>query len=466
MNTKVSDYKGFYKKVLLLAFPIMLQNGVSNFVSLLDNIMIGRVGTEEMSGVAIVNQLLFVFNLCIFGAISGAGIFTAQFYGQKNTKGVRDTFRFKILLSFIILAVALVVFLGFNEQLISLYLNSSDSEGDLELTLKYGQDYIYIMLIGLLPFIVGFTYSSTLRETGKTVVPMIASLIAVFINLGLNYVLIYGKFGMPVLGVKGAAIATVVARFIEAAIVVMWTHKHNEINEFIKGAYKTLLINKQLVKKITLLGLPLLINETMWAAGLAAQNQAFSVRGLDVVAAANINSTIFNVFNVVFIAMGDAVAIIVGQLLGAGKLKEAKQSSYRIIGLSVFICIITGAVLYLTAPLFPEIYETSRAVKDLALRFLRITAMVMPLMGFLHATYFTIRSGGKTIITFLFDSFFLWVVTVPIAFFLANKTSLGIVYIFLICNLIDIIKAIVGFILLKSGVWINNIVEESKNSID
>lgn len=460
MNSKIKEYTSFYKKVLAVALPIMLQNGISNFVSLLDNIMLGRVGNDEMTGVAIVNQLLFIFYLCIFGAVSGAGIFTAQYYGSKDMEGVRDTFRFKLLISTVILVIAIGIFMLFNGPLLRLYLSESSEVGNIEATFNFGREYLFIMLIGLLPFTLENCYSGTLRETGRTVIPMAASIVAVFINLGLNYVLIYGKFGAPELGVAGAAYATVISRVVQLLIVVVWTHRHSEELGFIKGLYASFKVKKGLGRKIVVMGLPLIVNETLWAAGIAAQMQAYSNRGVMVVSGLNINSTIANVFNVAFIALGDAVAILVGQLLGAGKTEEAKRTSSRIIVFSVSICIILGTVLFFTAPLFPQIYNSPDEIKLLAEKFLRVTAICMPLMGFLHATYFTIRSGGKTFITFLFDSAFLWVVAVPVAYVLTLYTGLDIVTVFLLCNLVDLIKATVGFILLKKGVWINNLVAE------
>lgn len=457
---KIIGTKEFYKGVLAIAIPIMLQNGITNFVGLLDNIMVGRIGTEQMSGVSIVNQLIFVFNLCIFGGISGAGIFGAQFYGQKNMKGVRDTFRFKLVMCVVILIGTIALFLGYDTQLISLYLHEGTGGGDLAATLLYGERYLKIMLIGLLPFTMEQCYSSTLRETGETVVPMYASIAAVFINLILNYLLIFGKLGFPVLGVEGAAYATVISRFIQMAIVIVWTHRHLERNPFMEGAYKSLKIPLSLTKKILLMGMPLLLNETLWAAGVAAQTQCYSVRGLSVVAGLNINSTICNVFNIVFIALGDAVAIIVGQLLGAGKLKEAKSTAYKIIFFSVCCCLVTGAALAATAHLFPMIYNTTDEVKNTAAWFIRITALVMPLQGFLHATYFTIRSGGKTVITFLFDSAFLWVIAVPVSYLLSYHTGLSILVVFLCCQLLDCIKALVGWLIMRSGIWMQNIVGE------
>lgn len=452
--------KAFFAMVLGVVVPIMVQNGITNFVSLLDNIMVGRVGTEPMSGVAIVNQLIFVFNLCIFGAISGAGIFGAQFYGCGKQDGVRHTFRFKLIAAAILTVAACALFIFEGELLIKLYLHGEENLAELEAALHYGREYLLIMLLGMPPFALEQCYSSTLRECGETVVPMKAGIVAVFVNLCLNAVLIFGMFGFPALGVAGAAIATVVARYVEMAIVVVWTHRHAEKYVFIKGAYKSMYIPGNLVGKIILKGMPLLLNEGLWAAGMAVMMQCYSVRGLDTVAAMNISSTITNLFNVVFISLGNAVGIIIGQLLGAGKMKEAKETDTRLIGFSVFSCVVVGGVLMLLAPLFPQMYNTTEEVKNLAVQFIGIGALCMPIWAFLNASYFTLRAGGKTIITFLFDSVYVWCISIPFAYVLCHYTAVPIVPLYLYCQLLDLIKCVVGFVLVKKGVWISNIVGE------
>ena len=395
----IGDRK-FYMMVLAVAVPIMIQNGITNFVSLLDNIMIGRIGTEQMSGASIVNQLIFVYNLCIFGGVSGAGIFTAQYFGQKDNEGVRQTFRY--------------------------------------------------MMVQI--------YSSTLRECGETVLPMKAGVVAICVNLLFNYLLIYGVFFFPRLGVRGAAIATVLSRYVEAAIVIGWTHRHTEKNAFVNGLYSTLKVPANLTKKILVKGTPLLFNETLWASAMAMLTQCYSVRGLNVVASLNISNTINNVFNIVFIALGESVAIIVGQLLGAGDMKKARDTDNKMIAFSVMCCTCVAIVMFVMAPLFPMLYNTNDEARELAKYLIMITAFFMPQNAFLHATYFTLRSGGKTIITFLFDSVFIWCVSVPIAFVLSRYTGIHVLVIYACVQLADLIKCVIGFVLVKKGVWLQNIV--------
>lgn len=454
--------KKFYKMILMIAVPIMVQNGITNFVSLLDNIMVGQVGTEQMSGVAIVNQLIFVYNLCIFGGVSGAGIFTAQYFGQGDDEGIRHTFRFKIWMAVLLTAVTAVIFLAFGEPLIQMYLRGSQDGGDMALALESGRQYLLIMLCGLPPFMMVQVYASTLRECGQTVTPMKAGLAAVAVNLVFNYLLIYGKFGFPQLGVAGAAIATVLSRYVEAAIVIGWTHRHKEINTYIPGLYRTLRLPGWLIRRIIVKGTPLLVNETLWAAGMAVLAQCYSVRGLSVVAGMNISNTIVNLFNVVFIALGDSVAIVVGQLLGAGKMREARETDTRMIAFSVACCTGIALLMLAVAPLFPELYNTTDQAKELAKYFIMVTAVFMPQNAFLHAAYFTLRSGGKTVVTFLFDSVYAWCVSVPIAFVLSRFTGLFVVLIFVCVQAADFIKCVIGFILIKKGVWLQNIVAHAE----
>lgn len=458
IRKKYFGTKQFYRMTLGVAIPIMIQNGITNFVGLLDNIMVGQIGTEQMSGIAIINQLLLVYNLAIFGAVSGAGIFTAQFYGKQDHEGVRHTFRFKLYIAALITLGSILILTFFGEDLIAMYLQGEDKGLSIEEALRCGKQYLWIICFGLLPFAIEQAYVGTLRECGETVVPMIAGIVAVFVNLALNYVLIFGKFGCPMLGAAGAAIATVVSRYVEAAIVIIWTHRHTGRMPFIVQAFSSWRVPAALCGQIIRRGTPLMVNEVLWAAGIAMINQCYSVRSFEAVAVGNIASTISNIFNICFIAFGDAIAIVVGQYLGAGKFQEAKDTDTKLITFCVTLCIPLGVILYLTAPLFPQLYKTTDEVRRLAAEYLRVSAVFMPVWAFIHASYFTLRSGGKTMITFLFDSVYLWVIAYPLAYVLSRYTGISLIPMYACVQSIDIIKCVIGFVLVKKGVWINNIV--------
>lgn len=464
MSTKIkSSYlignKQFYKTVLRLSVPIMIQNGITNFVSLLDNIMIGQIGTEAMSGVSIVNQILNVFNLSIFGLVSGAGIFGAQFYGSGNEEGFQQTTRFKVISSIMSAAAILILFLVKGDFLISLFLHS-DNQAQMDATMHSALQYLGIMMIQMIPYALIQAYSSSLRERGETVLPMLAGMAAVVVNMMLNYVLIFGKLGLPVLGVKGAAIATVTARFVELFVVVIWTHLNPKYHVFTKGLYTSFGIQKSLIVKIMISGFPLMLNEGLWAGGMAVMMGGYSIRGLDTVAAFNISSTLSNLFNILFIAFGNAIAIMIGQLLGAQKFEEAKKTAFQLIFFSTISCAAAGLIMMCFAPFFPLIYNTTDGVRHLATRFLIIASIFMPSYAFMNAAYFTIRSGGKTLVTFLFDSCFVWAVSIPLCFILTKMTALPITTIYFICQASEIIKCIIGYILVKKGIWINNLTQD------
>ncbi len=454
--------RAFYHGLLILLVPMIIQQGITSFVSLLDNVMVGRLGTEAMSGVAIVNQLLFVFNLAIFGGLSGASIFGAQFFGKGDHEGVRAAFRFKMLFSLLMTVIAIVALIFFGEPLISLFLTEDGEGGDLVLTLTEAKRYLIVMLFGLVPFAVSQSYSSTLRETGETVAPMAASVIAILTNLVLNYILIFGKLGIPALGVVGAAIATVISRYVEAIYLAVAAHTHPEKFEFIRGVYKTLHIPGDIAKKIIITGTPLMLNELFWSIGTTMINQNYSTRGLTVVAATNIAGTAWNLFCIIMFAMGNAVSIMVGQKLGAGEIEEAKRTDNRLIFFTVITHICIGVLVAVCAPLIPQIYNTEPAVRALTTQLLLVDAAALPIHAYVHVTYFTIRSGGKTVITFLFDCLYTWVVPLPLAFVLCRYTALPMITVFFCVQFIDVVKVIIGTILLRSGMWAKNLVAEEE----
>ncbi len=462
MLRKFIGDRGFYKRVFVLLIPIMVQNGITNFVSMLDNIMIGRLGTAEMTGVAVINQLVFVFNLCIFGVVSGAGIFGAQFFGKGDSEGVRHTFRFKIIFSAIIGLLCIFLFTMFGDTLINLYLRGEGDPQSAAAALEYAKKYMYVILIGLLPYAWSQCYASTLRETGQAKIPMHAGIIAVIVNLCFNYVLIYGCFGFPALGVVGAAIATVLARFAELAIVAVWTRKNADSNSFILGAFRSMYIPGRLIWSIVLKGTPLMINETLWGAGVAMVNRCYSLRGLDVVAANNISQTFYNVFAVAFMSVGVAIGIILGQILGSGDLEGAKAESKKLIAFSVFVSIGVGVVYAVAAEFVPLMYNTEPRVKELTTGFMQLTALAMPFIAFSHSSYFTLRSGGKIAITILFDSCFMWVVNVPVVWLAVEFTNLNVLGIFALAEGTSVIKSALGAWLVGKGIWIKNIVADEK----
>ena len=451
--------KNFYKTVMSVAVPIMIQNFITNFVSMLDNLMVGSLGTEQMSGVSIVNQLIFVFNLAVFGALSGAGIFTAQFFGKNDPDGIRYTIRYKVIVTLLLFGVAIFIFNVFEEPLINMFLHESDANADVMLTLEFAKKYLKTILWGIFPFCVAQIFSSTLRETGETVAPMVAGFIAVLTNCLFNWVLIFGKLGFPQLGVQGAAIATNISRYVECAVIIVFVILKRKKFSYFKGVFRSFGIPKKVFKDITVKGMPLLFNEFFWSLGMSLLSVAYSLHGIDVVAGYSISSTVMNLANIAFISLGSSIGIIIGKQLGANEFEKAYDTDRKLITFSVVLSIGIGVIVFLIGDKIPLLYNVSDASKEYAAFFIKVCSLFIPVHAFANASYFTIRSGGKTLVTFLMDSVFIMCINVPVAFALFYAFHLSIWVIFPIVQAIDIIKVIIGMTLVKKKVWLNNIVE-------
>ncbi len=457
LKKKYIGDKAFYRRYIFLATPMIIQNAITNFVSFLDNIMVGQLGQEAISAVATVNQLNFVFSLAVFGAASAGSIYGAQYFGKGDHKGHMYTFRFKLYTTLLVTILGILMFKVWGSQLISLFLTESKGASP-ELALSLGLKYLSIILVGLIPFAVNQAYATNIKETGQTVVPMVAGMVAVATNAILDYCLIFGFGPFPQLGVEGAAIATVIARYIEAAIVIIWAHTHADKNKYLAGAYLGFGIPRKIFNQILIKGAPLMLNEVLWAAGVSAVTQSYSIRGMNVLTALSISNTVGNLFNIVFIQLGACISIIVGQYLGAGELEEAKDADNKMIAFSVFCCTIMAVIMFAFGGLFPHIYNVEPEIRELATKFIAVAALWMPFCSFSHCSYFTLRSGGKTLVTFLFDSVFTWVVMAPLAFVLAHFTGLGIVWVYFFVQGTEIIKNIMGYFMVKSDVWLQQIV--------
>lgn len=451
--------RAFYQRVLAIAIPIILQNAITNFVALLDNIMVGQLSTAEISGVTIANNnLLFIFNICLFGGAAGAGIFTTQFRGSDNNEGIRYTVRFKLIICTLLAVVAAGVFLLWSDPLIGLYLKGDGNPQLAADTLRYGREYLFMMLWGLLPFAITNAYAGTLRECGHPTIPMLAGLAATGVNLVLNYLLIFGKLGLPAMGVRGAALATVISRYVETGIVVAWTHLHPEKNPYVPGLFRSFYIPKKLLGSIITKGMPLLVNEFFWTVGMAFVNQCYSTCGLAVVPAMSISTTIYNLTAVIYRSLGNTIGIIMGQMLGAGRHRdELLDTNTKLLALATAAGVFFGALTAALSGVFPQLYNTGDDIRLLASRLILISAVLMPLQAYSFPVYFTLRAGGKTLITSLFDCGAIWILYLPIAFCLSRWTNLSILVIFALCNATDLIKCIAGRILIRSGIWIQNL---------
>ena len=451
--------RAFYRLVLTIALPVMIQNGITSFVNMLDNLMVGGIGTEQMSGVAICNQLIFVFNLCVFGGLSGAGIYGAQFSGKRDLEGVRNVLRFKLWLVGLLSLAGVLALWFFDEPLLSLFLHQGSEQGDLALTLQCARAYLRVALIGLPVSALAQAYASTLRETASTTLPMGAGIGAVLVNLVGNWILIYGHLGAPKLGVVGAAWATVLSRFVELAVILLFTHLNLKAHPFARGLYRTLKVPGALTGMIVRKGMPLLLNEAFWSSGQTTLVQIYSTRGLAVVAGINISNTISMLFNIVFMSLGSSIGIVVGNLLGAGEMEKAKDTNTKLTAFSILCCFAIGGLLAATAGMYPRLYNTTDEVRRIASMLILISSLIMPVHAYTNACYFTLRSGGLTRLTMVYDCCFVWGVCIPLAFGLCRFTALPIVPVYAAVTATEGLKALFGYHFVRQGKWIRNIVE-------
>lgn len=458
MNHFIGD-RAFYKRVFAIALPIILQNLITNFVSMLDNIMVGQLSTAQIGAVTIANNnLFFIFTLCLYGGAAGAGIFTTQYYGSGNNDGIRHTFRFKLIACMSVALIGCSIFFFGGEVLISQYLQGEGDPVLAQETLHYCKEYVLIMLIGMFPFALTNAYAGTLRECGHPMVPMVAGLVAMGVNLVGNYILIFGHLGLPAMGVAGAALATVISRYVEFLIVTVWAHTHKKECPYATGLYRSLYIPGKLLKSIAARGVLIIVNEGGFALGLAMLNQSYSYCSLDVVPALSISTTFYNVAAVAFHSLGNTVGIITGQMLGANLPKEEiRRDNSRQIALSVASGVIFGLVSVVLSGAFPNIYNTSDSVRHLAKWMIIISGVAMPIQAYFFPVYFTLRSGGKTVSAFAIDCGSLFLLSIPLAFICSRYTGLPVLAIYALCQGMDIVKCILGFFLIKKDDWLQNL---------
>ncbi|MFA6935978.1 MAG: MATE family efflux transporter [Bacilli bacterium] len=448
MLNKLLGSKKFYKRIVAISLPIMLHQGITNFVNLLDNIMVGQLDKNAIAGVAIAAQLLFIVNIALMGGLAGPGIFVAQYNGAKDDEGVRQSFRAKVLFAIIISIPLILIYSFFSPSIIHLFLDEAAS-------IQAAQSYLNIMIVGIVLIAIVQLYGSSLREIGKTHLPLIAGVIAICINLFLNYVLIFGHFGFPALGVRGAAIATVFSRVIEVLILVIMSHARKEV--FCHGAYKNFKIDKRLLGRIFKKGMPLLANEVLWSLGSTVTVLAYSMHGEDIVSALTISQATTNMFFILFGALGNSIAIIVGSDLGANKLEEAKANAHKLIAFGTAIAILMGVILIVISRYIPLLYNVDDSIRHIAQYLMTISGIFFAVYTYNVCCFFTLRAGGATRQTLIFDSLFMWLGQVTIALLLTLFTEFKIYEVFIAVQLTDVIKSFIGTSMVRKGIWIKNL---------
>ncbi len=449
MNIKslIGDKK-FYRNLFTVALPIVAQQLITSSVQLVDNVMVGSLEESAIVSVSTVNQLYFVMMLITFGAIGGAGIYSAQYFGSKDFDKLKQTFRFKVMTALTVFVVSFVIFTFFGRGLISLFTSNPE-------TINNAMAYLKIIRFGILPWVLTIAIANTFRDMGITKPLLFISIGAILTNTALNALLIFGLFGFPKLGIIGAAYATLIARCVEFSLsLILLKRKGIQFDTKLKDLFK---IDKKVLTAIFAMALPLMLNETLWSTGQTMFMQAYSLRGEYAFAAQNITGAISQLVFVTFGGVATGIAVLVGNTLGRNELEEAKDNARKLIAFAVFFAACMGVLLFILSFFVLDIYRVSEETKAIAMFNIRVNAIFIPVYSFNVALYFTLRSGGDTKSTLLMDSVYMWVVAVPIAFVMSRFTDWPVTIMFLIVQLTDIPKGLFGLSRYRKGYWIKNL---------
>ena len=441
--------KKLMKQCITLAIPIMIQNLVVSAVSLVDNLMVGQLGDVAISAVASANRYYTIIFFVINSVVAACLIFMAQYNGAGNIKKMKEAYRFSLVASYIPILITFIIVVCFPTQLIGFLINDPE-------IIKQGAIYIRYAAFSYLPLGITFAISGAMRSVGDTKTPMIISIISILVNAFLDYGLILGKFGLPRLEVAGAAIATIIARIIEAVLLIRSVKKGEYIFDTrIKDIF---VFDSSLVKEITIKAIPLVINEMLFQLGMAMQLKALSSRGIVANTGYSIAATVSDLFFTLFGGMATATTVLVGTPLGANKLKEGKDNGYKLIVFSVVLAVFFGIAMFISQFFVPVIYPNiSKDALNMSQYFLRVMACLFWIYMFDCQCYFTLRAGGDTKATLFMDSGFMWCANLPTLFILAFFTNIPTIYVYACGQCTDILKAFFAFYMVKKEKWVKNL---------
>ncbi|UTC62861.1 MATE family efflux transporter [Treponema sp. OMZ 787] len=443
--------KSFLKNLFIIAVPIILQNFISSFVNILDTIMIGRLGTVELAAVGLGNQLFFLLNLILYGIGSGGMVFTAQFWGKKDFNGLQKTFAISLIVAVFFSTLFTLACTIFPKEILSLY--SKDAA-----VIEKGVDYLSISAFCFLPFAVNFIFMITLRSIEKVRVAVAATLVSLFVNLILNAVLIFGLFGFPALGVKGAAIATVASRAAELLILFSVTKKKKyPILGKIKNHFD---FDLKFIRQYFTIVMPVLINESLWSLGITFHHKIFAGIGTFAYASYNITNTVSMLTWVIFIGFGNGVSVLIGKKIGEKNYDEAKTYAAKVSIFVPFVAIFVGAMLIPISYLTPIFFNVEKIVLETVMKLFIILACCYPLKAFNMCMLVGIlRAGGDTRFGIICDTAVMWCVSIPLAYFLSVYTSIPAWGIYICLFSEEPFKALLGLWRIRSGKWLRSVTD-------
>lgn len=439
--------KKFYITTLSIALPIMAQQFVTSFVNLIDNIMIGSVGSLALTSVTVANRVYLIFNSTLFGICGAAGIFIAQYYGAKNKKNCQKTLNINIVCGVIVACLFVGALVLIPRQLIEIF---SSNPVVIEESLKYVQ----FAVLTYIPFVLSFSVMMALRAVGINKIQLLVGAITVATNTTLNYIFIFGNFGFPAMGVQGAAIATAIARFVEMFIYIMILVRKKHM--FYLSIHELLHLDTSLIHSMVRKAIPLTANEIFFSLGLAMIFLSYMRCDESLISATSVVDTVMQIAYIVFGGLSSAVSILIGNRLGANQIEEAKSNAYKLLAFGVMIAFVIGSGFFLLAPSIARFYNVEDNIKQTIVALLTIKSCLLPIYVYNVCIFFTLRAGGDTFSTMLMDSGFLWCANVLISTVLSMFFDVPLVYLYLIVESCDIIKFFVATYFFKKGKWAKN----------
>lgn len=455
MNKSINLFKNFlldkkfFKALLKLSLPIMIQNLISSMINLVDTVMVGKLGEVEIAAVGIANQYFFLFNMILVGLCGGCSVFIAQFWGKRDTKNINKVMGMGLISVFFFSIIFMIGGLIFPEKIISIF--NKDP-----LVIELGSQYLTTIIISYIFTGITFLYSYALRSTGNTVQPLVVSIASLIINMFFNYMLIFGKFGASALGVYGAAIATVIARVAETIILIFLIYKSKDI---LAATIRDLTdFNFDFVKKSYKVIFPVILNDICWGLASLVYAAVYGRIGTQAVAAVQICNTVNNLFMVVGYGLSSSAAIMIGNIIGEGNERQGTDYAKKFLSISVITSIILGMFLSITSPLILNMFNVSSDVRNSAqailyiisfILFIRIAGLVI-IVGIL-------RGGGDASKAFIIEGFTMWFVGVPLIIIGAFVFKFPVHIVYALAIVEELAKCILGLIRIKSGKWIKNL---------
>lgn len=442
----------FYKQTLTIAIPLMLQQLISNSVTLIINLMIGGLGDSALAGVAAVNRFFMISYYGTNGAISASTVFIAQFFGAKNKDKVIEAFRFAIVVSCIVMGLSIIPAILIPKTIIGFIVKDAD-------VIAQGYTYMRIASLSFIPNMIALPIVAAMRATGDTKTPLFSAIISFGVNVSLNILLIYGYLGFPALGIVGGALSLLIARSIELAFLLFALISGNY-------AFKTKLrdifnIPLKLIRQMVSKMLPLTISEIFWAVGLTLLLKFYATRGPDVVTGYSIASTFSDLFFTMNAGMAVCCTLLVAQPLGAGQLDKARKNGYHIIGFAIIMSAVFGVLLFLSSYAIPYIYDVSKASEEVGVSFLRIMSLFFGIYVLNTTHYCILRAGGDMTSTMVLESGHMWFINLTAVGFATHYTNLPIIPLYIIGQCTDIFKLGIAHWLVKRERWVKSLASHS-----